>query len=175
MPVQLRNPGVAPIVATKFYRSNAHIGIDYEELEQEAYGALYRAETSPLYDPRKASLATFSNWCVSNELCTVLERHKRRHPVNESLTPRPGERGIEEWMSDGQPTPEDTVIFLEMLRQLPEDARIVVQVVLGDPGKFGGIASRACKQMIGEALGWSSGRLRRAFKSIESMLDPVEA
>jgi len=156
---QLRHPEVAAIVAARFYRANRHMGAEYEDLEQIAAQAVWRAEGR--YDPHASSLATFSTVCATRDLLSHVDRRVRRQLVTEEL----GEHEV-----DPGPSPEYAAIFGEMVRQLPEDARTVVRLVMEDASVFGGLASETARRMIGRALGWPAERLQDAFASIEASL-----
>lgn len=156
---KLRNPEIAAIVAAKFHRRNTHIQI--EDLEQEALRALWRAESCGRYDPHLSSLATFSTTVATRSLLTYVGRQGRVGPITEELS---------DDLADDRPDPEHAAIFGEMIRQLPEDARTVVRLVLGDSASFGGVSSGEARRVIGEALGWPARRLADAFSVIEAAL-----
>lgn len=169
----LRNPEIAAMVAHDFHRRNP--AIEYETLEQEALEAVWRSETGGRYDPRVASLRTFSTTCARRQLLTIAQREGRRAIPTVSLDMRRGGEkmdglSIAETLADESPDPEHVAMFRELLRQLPEDARTVVRLALEEAGSLGGLAPRRARAVIAEALGWGADRLREAFSSIESAL-----
>ena len=162
----LKHAEIAAMVAHKFHRRNPDI--EYEVLEQEALQAVWRAQDGDRYDPSKAGFATFATVCATRQLLTLAQSHRRRCLPTESLDAveagMPDARG---WLADErQPDPEHLAMFAELIRQLPDDARTVVQLVLGDAGTFGGLASRRAKRLIADALGWPAERLVSAFSDI---------
>lgn len=178
----IRNPDVAMAVAGDFYRRNSG-AIEREVLEQEAMTAVWRAEsrTGPgAYDPHLSSLRTFSTVCARRDLLTLAERHARTAISTVPLYAHADGREstnlmLAETIADDAPDPEQAAIFGEMLRQLPEDARTVVRLILEDAEAFVGASPRRARGLVAEALGWTSGRLRGAFVSIEAALTPSEA
>ena len=161
----LKHAEIAAMVAGKFHRRNPDI--EFEVLHQEALEAVWRAQDGDHYDPTKAGFATFATTCATRQLLTLAQTHRRRCLPIESLDAiEAGVLDARGWLDDPQPGPEHSAIFSELIRQLPDDARTVVQLVLGDAGMFGGLVSRRAKRLIGDALGWPAERLLSAFSDI---------
>lgn len=162
----LKHAEIAAMVAHKFHRRNPDI--EFEVLHQEALEAVWRAQDGDRYDPRKAGFATFATTCATRQLLTLAQTHRRRCLPTESLDAvEAGMLDVRGWLADDrQPGPEHSAIFAELIRQLPDDAKIVVQLVLDDASAFGGLASRRAKRLIADALGWPAERLLSAFFDI---------
>lgn len=162
----LKHAEIAAMAAHKFHKRNPDI--EYEVLHQEALAAVWRAQDGDRYDPCKAGFATFATTCATRQLLTLVQTHRRRCLPMESLDAV--EAGMLEsrgWIvDDRQPSPEHSAIFAELIRQLPDDARTVAQLVLGDASTFGGLASRRAKRLIADALGWPADRLLSAFSDV---------
>ncbi len=149
---------VARHYAYTFYGTT---GIEHEELLQEAYLAAWLAATDGSYEPEASSLKTYASRCVFNKLCTVSTQARRKHPTTDELDPQ---------MAGAQPSPEDVACFRELLRQLPDDAKLVVRMILEDAGAVAGLAPTKVKLALAEALNWPRARLREAFTAISKAL-----
>ena len=148
-------------LAVKFAGSFAvTTGIEFEDLLQEARIAYHVAEGR--YDPRKSAFVTFATHCVYRSLCSVADREKQKAPEHEEL---------HEWTAfDGAPSPEDQAIFREMLHQLPEDARTMVDLVLSDAREFLGVSPAGARRALRNALGWPAARVDDAFATVSRAL-----
>lgn len=144
--------------ASSFARST---GIEEEDLTQEARLAAYLAASDGRYDPCKASLATYASTRVYRHLCQV-NRKEARHP---RVTCE-----LDEDMPLDAPSPEDVTLFWELIRQLPEDARTVVDLVLGNAPAVANLSPMDSKQIVAETLGWPRARLREAYGAVTGML-----
>lgn len=162
----LKHAEIAAMVAYKFHKRNPDI--EFEVLEQEALEAVWRAQDGDRYDPCKAGFATFATTCATRQLLTLAQTHRRRYLPTDSLDAvETGMLDARGWLiDDRQPSPEHSAIFAELIRQLPDDAKTVVQLILGDASAFGGLASRRAKKLIADALGWPAERLLSAFSDI---------
>ena len=149
---------VAQHYARTFHGST---GIELDDLLQEARMAAWTATSNDRYDARRASLRTYASNVVYRRMCTLTGQHGRRQPPTEEL---------DEGFASATPSPEDEVGFRELLRELPEDARIVVSMILSDAGAVANLAPGCAKRVIADALGWPKGRLQSAFSRIEMML-----
>lgn len=141
----------------------ATTGIDRDDLLQEASLAYWRARSGGAYDPHFAAFNTFATHCVYRHLCSVA-RTGRRYPQHEELQPNDNR------LSTNDPSPEDRLIFAEMLRDLPEDARTVVSLILGDAQAMASLTRAAAKRALKKALPWPPHRLEAAFSSITEAL-----
>lgn len=149
---------VAQYHAITFHKST---GVEYDELLQEARCAAWLAASGGVYDPHKAALKTYASHYVFNKLFTLVGKHQRKHPNTVE---------IDEYVVADEPTPEDVVYFHELLRQLPEDARTVVSMVLEDAGSVANLAPTKARQIIANGLNWPKDRLREAFAAITQIL-----
>jgi DNA-directed RNA polymerase specialized sigma24 family protein len=174
--------------------------IDPDDMLQEARIAVWRAECaveSGQYDPRKASFNTYATTAVYRRMCSVLDNHKRIlanggdnlnggrdtfQLLNYHRKWTDSERDIneiEEIPDQLSPGPDRALILAELIRELPDDARAVVDLVLGDlPGDLvdqvlDGVrgASVRLRSHIRRALRLRRGdRAAAAFSAITEML-----
>ena len=138
-------------------------GMDFDDLLQEARIAYLRADgVAGGNDPHKSAFITFATWAVYRSLCSAADYDRRKAPPHEELF---------EWTAfDGAPSPEDAAIFRELLRQLPEDARTMVDLVLSDAGEFLGLSPSGARRALRGALGWPAERVNAAFAVVSRML-----
>jgi DNA-directed RNA polymerase specialized sigma24 family protein len=158
----MKNIDIAKIHAHKF---SVNTTMDPDDLLQEALMAVWYAESGGSYDPEKASLRTYSSTCAFRHLCTVVEQHKRRYPAMDEL---------DEAMPSDEPTPEDAALFLELIRELPSDARIVVETVLSDAIALSGLSPTRAKRTIAAKLSWSRERIREAMDTVADLFRPQD-
>lgn len=142
-------------------------GIDVEDLMQEgriaANRAIERRNTS--YDPSKASMKTYANRAIHNRMCDLAKRASKRVSTVPLKSNDDGE--VLEPADDG-PTPERVSIFVDLVRQLPEDARTVVALVLEEASPVDRIGDVA--RVVSERFGWSADRAQLAIASIGNAL-----
>lgn len=154
-------------------------GIDLDDLLQEARIAYFRAEAaieSGKYDARISSFDTYATNAVYHHMCKV--HAARRREVDAS-----GEEPDADVLADtSTPLPDRQLIFAELVRELPEDARAVVDLVLGDlPAEIidpvlSGVkgASRRLREYIRLKLGLRRGdRAAAAFDAIGEMISLI--
>jgi DNA-directed RNA polymerase specialized sigma24 family protein len=151
----------------KYAHSFAAItGLELDDLLQEARIACWNAEVGAIgsikYDPRKASINTFITWCVYRHLCGIAERHKRTYQISNELN--------EAIPDQHTPLPDKNLLLAELIRELPDDARIAVNLVLGDVDAIVGLTTRKARGYIRQTLGWSPSRARAAFLTVNEML-----
>lgn len=156
----MKNIDVAKIHARKFSVNSA---MEQDDLLQEALLAVWQAETGGTYDPEKASLRTYSSTCAFRHLCTVTERHKRRHPTMDEL---------DEAQPSDDPTPEDAALFMELIRELPGDARIVVETILSDVSEFSGLSPTRARRAVINKLAWPTKRVKEALDAVADLFRP---
>lgn len=143
-------------------------GIEYDDLLQEARLAMWRAGSR--YDPGLASARTYGSTCARRHLCTVVARHGRRALPTVSLFDREGDDDLIDRLAADGPAPDAHAVLMDVIRQMPEDARTVVGLVLGDAAAVAGVARAEARAVIGEALGWPADRLARAYAAIGAAL-----
>lgn len=150
---------------TKYARSFArNSGMEEEDLLQEARMAWWYAITWEKYDPHKASMNTFITGCTHRHLCTITERHKRRALPVQELT---------DWLPDRHtPKPDRQLLLAELIRELPSDARTLVNLVFSDPQAMELITSKA-RTYFCEKLGLPRSRINRAIEAIAKMLREI--
>ena len=149
------------VVAYHVGRFALSTGIDPEDLAQEARIAAARAVAT--YDPAHASLRTYASRCVYRRLLTVATRERRRYPAVD-------DEPLDEEEPSADASPEDAAVFREMLRELPEDAALVCDLILGDASRFAGLSPSAARRAVRDALDWPRARLARAFESVSASL-----
>lgn len=137
----------------------ATTGMERDDLAQEARIAAWRAEEH--YDPELAAWSTYATHCVTRRLCSVADRHRRWHPQHEELG---------EHLASAEPSPEDRLIFLDLLRSLPEDARTVADLALSDAHGLLGLTPRAVRSAIRTALSWPADRADAAVAEVTRLL-----
>ena len=84
------------------------------------------------------------------------------------------------------PSPDRRLLLAELVRGLPEDARAVVALVLGDVGGLetarlrrrlmvsgGDLTARGARAYIRQALGLSRKRANAAFVAVTNMLEEI--
>ena len=148
-------------LAASFARST---GLEREDLAQEARLAAWRAEQR--YDPELAAWSTFSHSAVTRQLCTVLNRHRRYHSGHVELADE---------QASQEASQEDRLVFLDMLRQLPEDARTVAELALSSGDELLGLAPNSwsagsLRDAIRTALGWPASRVNAAVNDVVRLL-----
>lgn len=134
-------------------------GMERDDLAQEARLAAWRAEEH--YDPELAAWSTYATRCVTRRLCSVVDRHRRWHPQHSEL--------IDD-VASLEPSEEDRAVFLDLVRQLPEDARTVVSLVTSDATDLMGLTPRAVRAAIRRALSWPSDRIDAAVADVLRLL-----
>jgi hypothetical protein len=166
-------------------------GMDLDDLLQEArvgYLRAVRADEAGQYDPRIASFDTYATNAVFRHMCKVHGRCRRGEGelLGEDLARSWSEEGdatFEETIADeSTPAPDRYLILSELVRELPDDARAVVDLVLGDlPAEvidpvLAGVkgASRRLREYVRAALGLRRGdRAEAAFDAIGEMLGSI--
>jgi DNA-directed RNA polymerase specialized sigma24 family protein len=165
--------------------------LELDDLLQVGRMAHARAETAidtGQYDPRKSSFNTFTTRVVYRELCSELE-WSRRHsgPPTVSLDAEDEEedgprRGVGELADETTPAPDRRLVLAELIRELPEDARAVVDLVLGDlpdglvDAVLDGVrgAPQRLRSYVRRTLGLRRGdRAEAAFSAIAEMLASI--
>lgn len=162
---QLKNPEIAAMVAWKFQRKNVHM--EYDDLHQEALQAVWLSETDGHYDPYKSCRATFSTTCTTRALLTYVQNRNRKHPTNADP-----DIELEEILDSATPSPENILIFYDLMRSLPDDAKTVVRLALSDASAIRGLGSRVVQTVvrIARSLSWEPPRLIAAYDAIVQML-----
>lgn len=156
--------------------------LEYDELMQVGRIAIWRAELAAergTYDPHISSFATYSTNCVRLAMCKELAAH-RRGPQTADL----GEEvTVEDLADDRSPSPDGRLVLAQLVRDLPDDARAVVELVLGDvPGEvldavLSGArgASQRLRSYIRRTLGMRRGdRAETTFGAIARALRETE-
>jgi DNA-directed RNA polymerase specialized sigma24 family protein len=152
-------------------------GMDYKDVLQEARIAYHKAEraiATGQYDPRKSSFDTFATNCVYHSMCNLYAKHKRHPPVMDELD--------ETIMDHTTPPPDRGLLLAQLIRDLPDDARAIVNLVLSDAasdlvdrvlsGADGAV--RRLKRYIRRELGLRRGdRAEAAFTAISKMLGEI--
>ena len=119
--------------ANSFSRSGE---LEYDELLQVGRMAVWRAELAVergLYDPHVASWDTYATNCVRLAMCKELANTRKRHIPMMGL----GDEATIEDFADDSPAPDARLNFAALIQELPEDARAVVELLLGDaPGEL---------------------------------------
>jgi DNA-directed RNA polymerase specialized sigma24 family protein len=176
----------------KYARSFAATsGAELDDMLQVARIALQKAERAVetgKYDPRKASFNTYATWAVYRGMCSAVARRERTIPEGWDPTVRTGREDngrastADEMADEVTPAPDRRLLLAELIRELPSDARAVVDLVLGDtagdlvdlaldghPGAIDRLRSH-----IRRALGLRRGdRAEAAFGAITEMLAEV--
>jgi DNA-directed RNA polymerase specialized sigma24 family protein len=149
---------IAVALANRFAAST---GMEFEDLYQEAMRACWTARTDGSYDPRKASLNTYQTTCAYRHLCTVAVQHKRSVVATVEISML---------IQDCQPSPEEIALFRDMVGKLPDDARLVVDMIFNQLGSVTGMTHIRVRQFLRLVLPWSPSRIDRAFRDIRLML-----
>lgn len=165
----------------RYARSFArHPELEYEDLLQVGRLAIWRAELAVgrgLYDARRASWDTYATNCVRLAMCKELSR-ARRHLV--STVALDEDATIDDLADAASPPPDDRAVLLSLLRALPEDARAVASLLLGDEpgavldGALAGArgAADALRSYLRRALGLRRGdRADAAFDALRRALE----
>ena len=158
----MKNLDVAKYHAHRFAVNST---MELDDLLQEAFLAVWFAETGGSYDPEKASLRTYASTCTFRHMCTVVERHKRKNPTTDEL---------DETQPIDAPSPEDRALFLEMIRELPSDARIVVETVLSDAVALSGLSPTRARRAVIAKLAWPTRRIREAMDAVADLFRPQD-
>jgi DNA-directed RNA polymerase specialized sigma24 family protein len=146
----------------------------------------------PGYDPAKASFDTYATHSVYRGLCSALGRDRRQKPDDVSYV------SIDEQNEDSEsskyhqfedtrtPPPDRRLLLIELIRELPDDARAVVLLVLGDVGGLesqhlrrrspptgSGLTTHKARSYIRQTLGLSRDRAEAAFSAVAAMLQEM--
>jgi DNA-directed RNA polymerase specialized sigma24 family protein len=139
-----------------------------------AYSRALRAIDTGQYDPHLASFDTYVTHAVYRGMCSAAARSRRAVQTIE---------GIDDELPDEAPSPNRRLLLAELIRELPDDARAVVDLVLGDgipdalvdrvlAGSRGAIDK--LRSHIRRALGLRRGdRAEAAFAAISDMLAEI--
>jgi hypothetical protein len=163
-------------------------GMELDDALQDArlaHAKALRAIDTGDYDPRKASFNTYATTAVYHGMCSALSRSKRKIP--EGYDPRHLGCDHGGWTEDesdvvpdeSTPSPDRRLMLAELIRELPDDARAVVDLVLDDSagelvdlvldGANG--AQDKLRKYIRQVLGLRRGdRASAAFSAIAEML-----
>ena len=156
----MKNQDVARYHAHRF---SVNSTMEMDDLLQEALLAVWLAEVGGTYNPEKASLRTYSSTCCFRGLCTVVERHKRKNPTTDEL---------DETLPGHGPSPEDRALFMELIRELPNDARVVAEAVLSDAAALSGLSPTRARRAVVEKLSWPRERIRDALDTVADLFRP---
>lgn len=156
---------VEDVVRYHSHRFAASTGIDQEDLAQEARLAAHRAIGR--YDPHLSSVRTYVSRCVYNHLCSISRSQKRR--IQTVQFPESPEGDVAFEPADPGPSPEDSSIFCDLIRQLPEDARTVVQLVLSDVSSIVDVDD--VRDAVVSRLGWAPSRISLAVAFVADALN----
>ena len=140
------------------YSFHATTGLEYEELLGEATVAYYEARK--MHEPEKGALSTWTWTYMHNRLLYYLqtqarwERNNYKNPKTDS-----------HW--------EDSHFLLEFMDELPEDSKLVCEMILDSPREFFGNTQ---KETMGQVearlreLGWAWKNIRGCLKEIKKAL-----
>lgn len=169
--------------AASFHRTT---GLDLDDLLQEARVAhlrAVRAEENGKYDPHISSFDTYATNAVYHHMCRVHGANRRGAEVlGEDLSGEEDASFEETLVDDRTPAPDRRLLLAELVRELPDDARAVVDLVLGDlPAEvidpvLAGVrgASKKLREYVRLALGLRRGdRAAAAFDAIGDMLSSL--
>jgi hypothetical protein len=143
-------------------------GIDFGHLYSEALQAYWLAEISPYYDPRKSAFVTFATNCIKNQLNSVVYAYRRKNP--------PIFSELDESMVDTrQPSSDHITFFVELVSQLPNDAKVVARIALSDATD--GVPFYKIRSTIRNMLRpvWPPSRIDKAFQALSTMLKQAES
>ena len=173
--------------------------VEFDDLLQEARIAYLRARRAadaardmgyprggPGYDPAKASFDTYATHSVYRGLCSALGRDRRQRPSDVAYVRVDDEDELHQLADAHTPLPDRRLLLAELIRGLPEDARAVVALVLGDIGGLetarlrrrlmvsgGDLTARGARAYIRQALGLSRDRADAAFVAVTNMLEEI--
>ncbi len=145
-------------IAWSYHKST---GLDYDDLFQEAsLGGILAKER---FDPERGVLfSTFCYHVVRNHLNTFLAKQSKQ-----ALTET--EEELYSMHYDG-PSPLDQVVFHSLVEELPEDARLVCELIFNSPLEFLRSAPRTKLVMKLREKGWTWSRIWNALRPIKTML-----
>jgi len=143
------------------HKASRSTGLELDDLLQEARLAYWKAKHHGSYDPHKSAWSTYSYISVSRHLWGVTDSHRRKYPDCEELSDE---------VPCGDPSPEDRAIFMEMLRQLPDDARTVVDLVFSGAPELSSATPARIRQVLRSALGWPADRVNEAVRHVTAIL-----
>jgi hypothetical protein len=139
-------------------------GMEYDDLLQEAALGYWLAENDPHYDPHKSAINTYTTIAMVRGLCTVTATHRRKCPATEPLDETTS------LLESAEPSAEDVVYIKELIKQLPDDARLIANIVVEHAALFTGRTKNAARQLIRSMLPWNEARTNRAFQQIKTAL-----
>jgi hypothetical protein len=151
-------------------------GVELDDLLQEARIAQWKAQAAGSYDPHLASLDTFVTTGVYRAMCSAVPRLRRGTPPSSEYQV---ELSID--LSDQSgPPPDRSLLLAELIRELPVDARAVVELVL-DKGDAGILVDQVLanakgardrlRSYVRRVLGLRRGdRAEAAFSAVTNML-----
>jgi DNA-directed RNA polymerase specialized sigma24 family protein len=137
------------------YKFSRKYRIDAEELVSEANLAFVKAWRR--WDPAKAKLTTWTHFCVSRTLCSLLAEHRKV-------------RGRERWINGSDFAGRKPFTVEGLLGQVGEDAGEAIDAALSRTVKAGG--GRKADMLANELQrrGWCGRRILDVFDEVKEVL-----
>jgi len=160
-------------MALSFHRTT---GIDLDELVSEALLAF--VESSKTYDENKAAFSTHLWRNIKNRLVNLSNKAKKMK--KEVLFIEDDEdddsmMAVKYGLVENF-TPEDYLIFKELIEELSPEAREICKIILDNPAQFNISKPKQSKSLLIEkllAMGWKKWRIDRAYQEIRIKLAEV--
>jgi len=157
-------------LALSFHRTT---GIDLDELVSEALLAF--VESSKTYDENKAAFSTHLWRNIKNRLVNLsnkAKKMKKEVPFIEDDEDDDSMIAVRYGLVENF-TPEDYLIFKELIEELSPEAREICKAVLDDPAQFNISKPKQSKSLLTEkllAMGWKKWRVDAAYQEIRMKL-----
>lgn len=156
--------GLVRKLAWSFHRTT---GIEYDDLVQEAAFCWYKwVVDNPQYDPRRCAFTTWATMCIKSHLLNIAIRHRRSASSEMTI--------LNDDIRDNGPQPHQNLEFLEELRALSDEGRLVVRMIFDAPYELLHLtphqAQRELLEKLKEEYGLTHQQARAAIAEVRELL-----
>jgi DNA-directed RNA polymerase specialized sigma24 family protein len=186
-----------PAVLKFAHKFAATTDVELDDLLQEGRLAVHRARRAADrarelnyprgnggYDPHVSAFDTYTTHAVYRGMCSALRKHRRQNRLD--IVASLDDTDAPQFEDAATPSPDRRLLLAELIRELPEDARAVIALVLDDVPGLGTerlrrrrappgseTSDRGVKSYIRRTLGLSHARANAAFAAVSAMLEEM--
>jgi RNA polymerase sigma factor (sigma-70 family) len=173
-----------PAVLRYAHAFAATTDVELDDLLQEGRMAVDHAKRkadAEQYDAARSSFDTYATHAVYRGMCSALRKHRRQHRLD--IVASLDDADAPQFEDAATPSPDRRLLLAELIRELPEDARAVIALVLDDVPGLGterirrrsappgsATSGRDVRSYIRRTLGLSHARANAAFAAVSAML-----